>query len=911
MLTTTELNALFDRLQVTPRGREIILAARASAPVRDVQSSGSNMLVEFPSRKMPPEVTLRAESRSLEQAVLLHHEQDPSILEYYTQPYRFHFEVETPGGSRAITHVPDIMTIALDALFFEESRSDERLRKAAEKYPWRYVNIDGEWHDNVLEQHLRRHGLNYRIRAKSSLPGAFLRNAELLADHCDTANAEGRDERLAAVRALFVTRPTRTYSEIVESGIPPTHLFEAVANGAVYVDISEQLLVNVRELVIYRDRSAYALLKAAGRVVLTRRFHDMTPVSMRNGMELEIDGEPVIVFSTNTRRTILKDKAGRLSEVESSSLESLIQSKTIRVVHEPPAHSERSGHLSIVNLTPEQSRRASLLVRAVEGDEDARDTVAPWTLRRAKRKLETASTVFEAIEALAPQYQKRGNRTSRRTSETKALALLTIEEKYNTHIAPTAKAAYDEYKKAATEKDIDIMAYPMFSAMCTANKNVRDRQGKRSAYQLTMPRLQNPEELPTPDRPFQVVHIDHTQIDLECISGRTDARLGKPWATLARDGNTKRVLGLFMTYAAPSVASLFAVIRDMVRRFGRVPESFVVDNGPDMLCHAMRDFCQKIDARLLRRPPSHARAGLDIERMFGLINVKVVHQVEGNSKQMKNPRQVSPSHHASTNATWTLPAISGSLQHACFELFDNEVHPELQMTPREFYERRVREMGLPANRELQLNREFRILTSPYPRRRLHRLDPGRGIRVDDHYFRNDALRTAPMPPRQYEVRVDPWNASLVYVNFEGEWIDCINPRIAQVGIGTRRELAALFAEWKQGRKLAKRRRVDEYAFFEWVRVRDPREFDARLREEHAELLRADALAQLTLAAGTVAMPDVTPLSAPLAIREAQEGPTPSIPHPSSKAVALVIEGEVVSKEPSANGDDADVAYATF
>jgi len=857
MLSSKELTTLFDEVGVTQRGREIVLAARLGAPVRDVGSQLSNMLVEFPSTKMPEEVELRAESRTLEQAVLFLHEHDPDVLEYYTQPYRFHLTLQTASGNRPVVHVPDVMTIRRDAIAMEETRSDERLHKLCEKYPWRYRESEGVWHDDVFESHLAQLGIQYRLRPKSSLPGFFLRNSELLSEHFSRGAAVGRSERMQLVKSLFASQPVRLFNDVLSYVNDPLLIFEAIAAGGVYVDLREQLLSNTDELVLYRDQQAHDFLIAAGKVAPVRRYADMQSLDLAKDLVLQIGDDRATVISTNESRTLIRRADGNLDELGTASLKRLIGKGSITVTERPRSHAERLGLLEVTRLTAVQTERAEAVLCALENNQ-ATATIAPWTLNRARRKLELAETVTDAIEALAPQYHKRGNRVSRHSTETIALAKRLIKREYNTPVAKTAKAVHEEYQTEATKLSLDIIAYPTFSGMCTAMTNIAKRHGRRASYQKTMPPLNDPEDLPTPDRPFQLVHIDHTEVDVECKSGRTGANLGRPWATIARDAKTKRVLGLFLTFQPPSLASLFGVLRDVVRRFGRLPEAIVLDGGPEMRSHSMKVFDKKTRTRLLRRPKAQPRAGQEIEQIFGLVNVRVVHQMPGNTKQMKDPRNVSSSHHAERHAEFTLPALAGSLEHACFTLFDNDTHLELQMTPRECQDMLDTKLGIPASRVRAFDREFRILTSPHPRRRLHRLDPVRGIKVGDHYFRNDLLRDAPMPARKYEVRVDPWNASLVYVDFEGKWIDCINPRIAQLGIGTRKELGALFDEWKQSRMVARQRRRSEHDFFEWVRVRDPKEWDIRLRDQTTELKISKVL-----------LPLVETTATPFTIEEAQ------------------------------------------
>ncbi|WP_425335147.1 hypothetical protein [Nostoc punctiforme] len=67
-------------------------------------------------------------------------------------------------------------------------------------------------------------------------------------------------------------------------------------------------------------------------------------------------------------------------------------------------------------------------------------------------------------------------------------------------------------------------------------EQTKKRLGSRAAYQqsafywklnLTTP--------PHGDRPWEIAHIDHTQVDVELVCSRTGRNLGRLWATLLVD----------------------------------------------------------------------------------------------------------------------------------------------------------------------------------------------------------------------------------------------------------------------------------------------------------------------------------------------------------------------------------------
>jgi len=90
----------------------------------------------------------------------------------------------------------------------------------------------------------------------------------------------------------------------------------------------------------------------------------------------------------------------------------------------------------------------------------------------------------------------------------------------------------------------------------------RKRQGARAAYvhepfyttlTLTTPRHG--------DRPFEIVHLDHTELDIELVCSRTGCPLGRPWASFLTDAFSRRVLAVILLYQPPSKVACMLTMR--------------------------------------------------------------------------------------------------------------------------------------------------------------------------------------------------------------------------------------------------------------------------------------------------------------------------------------------------------------
>ena len=132
-------------------------------------------------------------------------------------------------------------------------------------------------------------------------------------------------------------------------------------------------------------------------------------------------------------------------------------------------------------------------------------------------------------------------------------------------------------------------------------EQIKRRQGPRAAYAhqpfhweltLTTPRHG--------DRPFEIGHIDHTELDVELVCAETGQNLGRPWLTILVDAYSRRILAVYLTFDPPSYRPAMAVLRECVHRHGRLPRTIVVDGGREFGSLFFETF---LALRRSRNPP--------------------------------------------------------------------------------------------------------------------------------------------------------------------------------------------------------------------------------------------------------------------------------------------------------------------
>ena len=265
MLTKFELTDLFDRIGTPPAGRTMIDRARACAPVRDVQSRGGNVITLLASRKMGKEV--RTESRHIEFAAAVNHEYDTAVLEYYAQPCELKLELidDASGEIRSIQHFPDFLVIRQDSITLEEWKSQDKLERLAQRFPYRYQRgSDGLWHSPQIERQLAELGIRYRIYSDKAIPRKRVENLLHLADYFHPATPPCPDTTVDRLHAVLREHGAVYLSELLARPFcfDADELNKAIADQLVEVDLDREALTQPTRARLYRDATLREFLEA-------------------------------------------------------------------------------------------------------------------------------------------------------------------------------------------------------------------------------------------------------------------------------------------------------------------------------------------------------------------------------------------------------------------------------------------------------------------------------------------------------------------------------------------------------------------------------------------------------------------------------------------------------------------------
>ncbi|MDA8188229.1 MAG: hypothetical protein M0T85_08820 [Dehalococcoidales bacterium] len=629
MLGSQDLTDLCQRLGLSEHAKATIASIRSSPPARRVRSAAGNVSVRYPSRKMG--VTIQAESHRNELAGVYEKEHDPETLEYFDQPPPIKLVYRAKNGRQVgVLHTPDYFVIRTDSIGWEEWKTEEELLRLLVKMPNRYVrDEDGRWRCPPGERYAEQFGFFYRVRSSAEIDWILQRNLLFLGDYLHTDSTAVDEKDANAILTLVTSTPGIGLDELL--GLAQRwnsdDVYTLIARDRLYVDLRATPLAEPERVRVFRDKEtarAYAVIPGVSSEAPASHFRG---VSLAVGSPVIWDGRHWTIVNSGQTAIALLAKDGTLVELPNVTLEALIgQGKLVGAIERGQATihhgssdvSERAGinteaRALLLRASPddfrEANRRYATIASRLSGDPAAIGVTPARTVRHWLAKWREAEQVYNCgYVGLLPRLGQSGNRRRKLPEETILLLDEFIAADYETIKQKPRFEVYAALVRACEAKGITVPSYKTFTwavKVRPRQEQVEQRRGRRAAYQespfyweltMTTPRHG--------DRPFEIGHIDHTQLDVELVCSRTGRNLGRPWATFLTDAFSRRFLAVYLTFDPPSYRSCMMILRECVRRHQRLPQIVVVD------CNWKHSFA--VAAKLcfqLQYPYSYTSAG--------------------------------------------------------------------------------------------------------------------------------------------------------------------------------------------------------------------------------------------------------------------------------------------------------------
>jgi putative transposase len=700
MFTSSEFHHWCQKLRLEAPTCDLIARIRFSPPARRVQGRAGNVSGTYPSRKMG--VTIQFESHTVELGAIYLMEHDEDVEEYYDQPPSFKLSYPTPSGRKATHfHTPDFFVIRKDQAGWEEWKMEEQLHKLAKKQPFRYQQRDGHWRCPPGEEYAATFGLSYRVRSSAELPRTFIDNLDFLEDYLIVA-PRLPEEVVTRIQAQVSTTPGISLAALLAEvgGIRANDVYTLIALNHLFVDLYAAPLGDHVRTRLYLDQAqagALATLSPLPSSFLRDGFAAPSAATLSTNTRLLWDGRVWTLVNLGETTTTLLPEVGEPIQLASSFFLRLLDSRAVLIptrdqaVQTAPEVRELMAEASPADLRTANERLRYVCAYLEHDEEQLRCApVTERTLRRWVRSFQEAQVSFgSGYVGLLPRTARRGNRKPKAPEDSRTLLDTFIADHFETPRQSPASSVYRAYQRACEAKCIIPLSARTFYRHIkhrAGYEQTKKRQGAKAAYQeepwhweltQTTPRHGN--------RPFAVVHLDHTELDVVLVSSVTGKPLGKPWVTFLEDAFSRRLLAVYLTFDPPSYRSCMMALRIGVKRFGRFPHTLIVDGGKEFHSEYFDALVARYSGLKKTRPGAKPRFGAVIERLFGTTNTEFVYNLLGNTQAAKRPRQMTKDIDPKQQAVWTLGDLYEFLCEWAYEVYDQMEHPALGQSPREAF----------------------------------------------------------------------------------------------------------------------------------------------------------------------------------------------------------------------------------
>jgi putative transposase len=812
-MQSSEFDQWCHRLALSPATRDFLARLRASPPVRRVQGRAQNVSGTYASRKMG--VTIQFESHKVELWAIYAMEYDVQVLEYFDQPHTLSLTYQSPSRRTVVaSHTPDFLVLRQDGVGFEEWKQEERLRVLAVSQPGRYQrDASGGWRCPPGEAAAARLGLSYHVRSSATLHPTYIRNLIFLEDYLFTHRVSPDTtaqilEAVSATPGLSLAALLRTSPAIGVDAV-----YALIARGALYVDLLASPLKEHPQVRLYPDQTtaeAHVLLLASpGNAPDGARSEPVAVshlVALHPHAPLLWDGRRWTLVNLGHTTTTLLPEVGPPLQVDTRFFVHLVDTQTITVPEHPQAVHlttlAHEVHRHLADAGPAALEVANRRFRLVEAYQQRQrafcEGIPPRTIRSWAARFRDAEARFGCgYIGLLPDTHARGNRTPKAPEAARRLLDEAIETLYARPKQQHVRAVYVAYQRTCRAEAVSPLSERTFYRRLQAHTGpalTTTRRGARAAYpeqpwywELT------PSTPRHGDRPWEVAHLDHTQLDIELVSS-VGIVLGRPWVTFLIDAYARRVLACYLTFDPPSYRAAMMALRVCVRRHGRLPQTLVVDGGKEFHSRYFDSVLACYYCTKKTRPWAQPRYGAVIERLFGTTTTAFIHNLLGNTQASKVPRQMTPAVDPKRQAVWQLPDLYTFLCEWAYDIYDQREHPALGQSPREAWAVGLAYGGERAHRRILYDEAFRLATLPSPPRGTARVHPSQGIKVHYLSYWHEVFRLPDVVRTRVPVRYDPFDISVAYAYVHERWVECVASSYGQFQGHSERELLLVTAE---------------------------------------------------------------------------------------------------------------------
>lgn len=854
MLNQNELNAYADRHGLTPTARAVVRHIRTSAPSRRVSSSKANVSSRYASVKMG--CVIQAESHHNELAAVIGWDYDERTYEFYDQPPQIKLSWKNRNGHRySYLATPDYFILQEGFVGWVECKTEDWLKAKAAEGSGAYVcDEKGLWHHLPGEAYAAELGMQFKLRSSKENDWTAIRNTEFISDYLDVSAPIPSPAELQSIAKLFTKKSWIRLKDLLEGehGVTTDIIFSMIARHELHVQLDRDLLSEPERTKVFRDTAAakaYQLYIEGGTRPTIPAHQSIT---LEIGAMLLWDCTPHRISNISNERIYLEefdDQSGpqdglkvlKRPDFEGLVKQGIITGPTVTADLDWKSLDNIVKHASPLDLELATLRYRNLFPERSDGKSQV---FAPRTLRKLRASYrQSEAALGSGFVGLLPKTHKRGNRERKIHPDVIAIMDLVIDERYAHSTRRTVTACWGEVRLRCREQGVEPPSEKTFRAQIKRRYSyglLVAREGEKAAYNEEEYQWYLGESPPRHgERPFQYGHIDHTELDMQFVASRKGESLGKAWLSAMIDPYDHDIQAWTIQFEEPSYRSCMAVIRDCLKRHGRLPSTIVVDKGKEFSSTYFEQMLAFFEVSKKTRPSAKPRFGAMIERFFGVTNKQLIHNLIGNNQALQKPRTMSRSHDPRRLAVWDLPAFTDAFENYLDKVYRTTERSGLGMSVNEAIRVAQVHCGARAHKLIPYNESVGIICLPSTAKGTAKVQAGRGIKINYQYYWTAEFSNIGYRNQEVKVRYDPDDLSAAYAWLGDHWATC-RSEFASAFLGrSEKEIATASKEIRaRDQRAGIRRKFNAEIIADFLRATDGQEKVMATAKKHRESMAA-------------------------------------------------------------------------
>jgi putative transposase len=470
------------------------------------------------------------------------------------------------------------------------------------------------------------------------------------------------------------------------------------------------------------------------------------------------------------------------------SLDSNIEQTVLLDAVRLPASSEKRARPDLASIADERFAAAQQKYEIIKSMVDKHRTSAEEITAAATAANVAVSSVYrwlkeyrEGTLLTSLVRKERGDIGKTRLSpETELIMSKVIADYWMTAEKRSYAHAYRELQLRCRQQNVRPPSLPTLVARASRidpKESTLKRRGRAAADSLELVKG----TVPNAERPYAVIQIDHTLVDIQLVDSVHRVAIGRPWITVAIDIYTRMVVGYYISFDTPGtlgtgicIANAMLSKQSMLANLGLEfdypcrgkPRIIHLDNAKEFhgktLDHACMEYGIDLQFRKLKTP----RYGGHIESWMGSLATEI-HAVPGTT--FSNIRSKGE-YDSEQKAALTIKEFELWLANLILGIYHQREHSALGMSPiRKYMTSLVGDSMTPARGIIEVVTDEHAL----------RLDflpmfegtiQTYGVKIDHITYSADVLRRwvgatdpkAPTKKRKFIFRRDPRDISHIY-----------------------------------------------------------------------------------------------------------------------------------------------------